>query len=277
MTNHSMQPKMRSLNAQNNTLTIAKSSAIDEVVSKNVCASTSCETCSLKGICLPSGLCDEDKSRIATFIKKPQVYRKNQHIYHQSHSFEAFYAVRSGAVKTYALTEEGEELITGFYLPGEVIGLDGLWADEYQNSAVALNSSSVCMVDFKQLMQMNQQIPELQHKILRLMSREINSDQQMLHVLSRKSAESRLAIFLLNYSERLKPLKLSANSFQLPMSRGDISSLLGMAIETVCREFTHLQKQGILEVSRKDIRIVNIDQLRKIAGQKNQANQAMVA
>jgi len=124
---------------------------------------------------------------------------------------------------------------------------------------------------------MSQQIPELQHKILRLMSREINSDQQMLHVLSRKSAESRLAIFLLNYSERLKPLKLSANSFQLPMSRGDISSLLGMAIETVCREFTRLQKQEILEVSRKDISIVNIDKLREIAGQKSSSGHAMVA
>ena len=266
--------------AQQQHLIIAQKSSTDGFYFSEAKDSASCATCSLKDICLPSGLCEEDKCRYESFVKMPQVHRKNEHIYHQEDTFQAFYVVRSGAIKTYSLTEDGEELITGFYLPGEVIGLDGLWGDVYQNSAIALNSSSVCMVDFKELTHLNHDIPELQNRILRFMSREIYADQQMLHVLSRKSAESRLAIFLLNYSERLKRLKrlkLSVNTFQLPMSRGDISSFLGMAIETVCREFTHLQRQGILEVSRKDISIMDIQKLREIAGFRAQPKPAMVA
>jgi CRP/FNR family transcriptional regulator len=130
---------------------------------------------------------------------------------------------------------------------------------------VALETASICEIPFHSVEELSVKIPSLQRHIFQLMSREITQDQQIITLLSKSTAEQRIATLLLSISTRNSRRHLSATSFSLPMSRTDIGNFLGLTIETVSRVFTRLQKQGILEVNRKDIVINDLDELRSIA------------
>jgi CRP/FNR family transcriptional regulator len=84
----------------------------------------------------------------------------------------------------------------------------------------------------------------------------------MLMQLGKRTAEERLASFLLSLSARFRQRGLSATEFNLPMSRQDIGNYLGLAIETVSRLFAHFQEQGLLRVNRKQITILELGQLK---------------
>ncbi|MCG8317460.1 MAG: helix-turn-helix domain-containing protein, partial [Pseudomonadales bacterium] len=104
-------------------------------------------------------------------------------------------------------------------------------------------------------------IPSLQHHFFKLMSQEIQADQQLIMLLSKKSAEERIAALLLSIATRHHKRGLSSSSFRLPMSRNDIGNFLGLAVETVSRVFTRLQKQGVISVEGKEIEILDNKQL----------------
>lgn len=225
----------------------------------------SCGNCRLSTICLPISLHIEDIDRLNHIIQRGKPLQKGDYLYRANDTFDSVYAIRSGAVKAMTLSDSGEEQVTGFYLPGEVVGMDGIADSRYTNSVVALETASVCEIPFNRMEELSLQIPNLQRHFFQLMSREITQDQQIITLLSKSSAEERIAALLLSISNRNSRRQLSANAFRLPMSRTDIGNYLGLTIETVSRIFTRLQKQDVITVDKKEILIKNMDLLRNIA------------
>ncbi|MEJ2445477.1 MAG: helix-turn-helix domain-containing protein [Exilibacterium sp.] len=101
---------------------------------------------------------------------------------------------------------------------------------------------------------------------IRLLSKEIIADQELVMLLSKSSAEQRLAALLLSLSARYKRRQLSATSFVLPMSRTDMGNYLGLTIETVSRVMGRFQKQNITSSDRRNITLLDLEQLKEIAG-----------
>src|SRR5205085_9452834 len=92
----------------------------------------------------------------------------------------------------------------------------------------------------------------------RLMSGEIVREHSLMVLLGSMNAEERLAAFLLTVSQRMKARGYSATEFHLRMTRAEIGSYLGMKLETVSRTFSAFQQQGLLEVDKKHVRIVDL-------------------
>ena len=225
----------------------------------------SCGNCRLNTICLPISLHIEDIDRLNNIVQRSKPLQKGEYLYRAKDTFDSVFAIRSGAVKAVSISEKGDEQVTGFYLPGEVVGLDGLANDVYTNSVVALETSSVCEIPFNRLEELSLQIPTLQRHFFQLMSREITQEQQVITLLSKSSAEARIASLLLGISARNGRRNLSVNNFILPMSRTDIGNFLGLTIETVSRIFTRLQKNNVIAVDKKEIVITDMDALSLIA------------
>ncbi len=225
-----------------------------------------CSECRLKGICLPIALESQDIERLDSIIQRSKPLRKGEHIYRESEPFASVFAVRSGSVKAYKITGDGKEQITGFYLPGELLGVDGIAHNSHTVSAKALETAAVCEIPFKRLEELSTKLPSLQRHFFKLMSKEITQDQQLITLLSKNSAEQRIASLLLSISARTARLKLSATAFRLPMSRTDIGNYLGLTVETVSRIFSRFQKAALLKVENKEIRMLDIDKMRKMAG-----------
>lgn len=225
----------------------------------------SCGNCRLNAICLPISLHIDDIDRLNGIVQRGKPLQKGEYLYRASDVFDSVFAIRSGAVKAVSISDKGDEQVTGFYLPGEVVGMDGLANNVYTNSVIALETASVCEIPFNRLEELSLQIPTLQRHFFQLMSREITQDQQVITLLSKGSAEARIASLLLSISARNGRRNLSTSEFILPMSRTDIGNFLGLTIETVSRIFTRLQKSNVINVDKKEIAIVDIDALRNIA------------
>lgn len=216
-----------------------------------------CADCSLNTLCLPVAVSLGELERLEQIIKRSQPLRKGAHLFRAGDVFTSVYAVKSGCIKTYALDETGDEQITGFYLPGEIFGTDGISTNLHYDSAKALDTSAICEIPFSRLEDLLAQMPGLQRHIFAIMSKEIQEDRRLHMLLSKKSADQRLASFLLSIAARHQSRRLSASRFRLPMSRGDIGNYLGLTDETISRIFSRFQKDGLLKTEGREIEIIN--------------------
>jgi len=227
-------------------------------------ARNSCEKCSLSNVCLPIAVSHDDLYRLEAVVNQGRILDRGEMVFNQHDPFRSCYAVQAGAIKTYFVSADGDKQVTGFYLPGEVVALDSVNTDHYSCSAEALERSSVCEIPLHRLEELAAQIPSLQQHFFQLMSREIQSSQQMSILLNRKNAEQRLATFLLSLSTRFSRRRLSGTNFRLPMARNDIANFLGLAVETVSRVLTRFQKQELVYIQGRNCTLINIDQLKNI-------------
>src|SRR5690554_2377019 len=237
-------------------------------MTKSVCPSSnevSCSQCRLGKICLPLTLDSQEIEKLDEIVKRGRITQKGEHIYRANDTFHAVFAVRSGYVKTYRLTDDGEEQITGFHFPGEIFGMDGINKHKYTNSARALESAAICEIPFARFQELTVQLPSLQMHFFQLMSQEISNDQQLITMLSKKTAEQRIATLLLTISERHSDRSLSATHFRLAMSRTDIGNYLGLTVETVSRILNRFHKEGLIVLDQKEVRLVEIQDLRELA------------
>jgi CRP/FNR family transcriptional regulator len=210
---------------------------------------------------MPIALRDDEMLKLEEVVKKGGLAYQQDVIYRQDNDFKSLYAVRLGCIKTYRMTEDGREQVTGFYLPGEIFGMDGIGSGRYTNSSVALETSSVCELPFDELEKLSSKIPQLQHHVFRLLGNEIALDQQHITLLGKNTAEERMAALLLSLSTRFAERKQSAMRFRLPMSRADIGNYLGLTVETVSRVLGKMQKIGVLRVDNKEVEILDADRL----------------
>lgn len=224
-----------------------------------------CKDCTLRELCLPLGLPEPDLSALDKLIKRRRTLKKGEALYRFGDPLKSLYALKVGTVKTTGLMEDGRVQVTGFYMPGELLGIDAINTDQHPCSAEALEVSEVCEIPYQALESLAHQIPGLQHQLFRVMSREIVRDEQMLMMLGRMTAEERLAASLLNFSRRQTRLGLPASEIRLTMSRQDLGDYLGLALETVSRLFSRFQEDGLISVHGRQIAIVDGKRLQTIA------------
>ena len=108
----------------------------------------------------------------------------------------------------------------------------------------------------------------MQRHFFQLMRQEITLDQQLITLLSKNSAEERVAALLISISARNARRKLSKTSFRLPMSRTDIGNFLGLTVETVSRVISRFNKQGLIAVESKEVTLLDLEGLKDIANIK---------
>jgi CRP/FNR family transcriptional regulator len=147
--------------------------------------------------------------------------------------------------------------------------MDGISKNAHASSAKTLETSAVCEIPFASLSRLSTQMPSLQRHFFQLMSREITEDQVLITLLSKNSADERVAALLLSISTRNARRKLSATQFRLPMSRLDIANYLGLTVETVSRVFSRMQKMSIITVDNKEIDILELEEMRVMANIAN--------
>lgn len=173
---------------------------------------------------------------------------------------DCLYAIRSGFFKSSFALDDGREQVTAFRMAGEVLGLDGIDSARHASEATALEDSEVCIIPHARLEE-----PQLQRQLYKVMSRELVRDHSVMLLLGMMSSCERLAVFLLNLSQRFAARGLSSSEFHLRMTRAEIGSYLGVSLETVSRLFSRFQEDRLICVTQKHIRILDHHGLRMTA------------
>jgi CRP/FNR family transcriptional regulator, nitrogen fixation regulation protein len=163
-------------------------------------------------------------------------FASNEEIFGEGEPAEYVYKVTKGAVRTYKILCDGRRQIGGFYLPGDIFGLE--IGKEHQFSAEAINNVTVLVVRRSAIISLAERDCDAARELWSFTGRELNRVQEHLLLLV-KSAQQRVASFLLEMSTRLH----AREAIELPMSRQDIADYLGLTIETVSRTMTQLASE----------------------------------
>lgn len=238
--------------------------AVDKFMSVLRNIKVACTNCSLQQLCLPVGIDGEDYTKLESIVGHSRPLPRGKHIYLPEDKFTSLFAIRSGSVKTYSVASDGTEYVTGFYLPGEIIGLDAVASGIHPCGARTLETTSLCELPFDRLEDLSAIVPGISKQLLKIMSQELHSEEQLLMMVGSQSAEARLVALFLSLSNRLSRRGYSATEFMLSMSRSDIGSFLGLAVETVSRLLKRLQEQGLIIVNHREIKLLDIEKLKEI-------------
>jgi CRP-like cAMP-binding protein len=182
----------------------------------------------------------------------------NAEIFGEGEPAEYVYKVVTGAVRTHKILSDGRRQIGGFYLPGEIFGLE--IGKEHQFSAEAINGVTVLVVRRSAIVTLAERDCETARELWAFTGRELKRVQEHMLLLV-KSAQQRVASFLLEMSKRLA----ATDTIELPMSRQDIADYLGLTIETVSRTMTQLaSSQAIVLPTSRRIVLRNAGALRRL-------------
>ena len=225
-----------------------------------------CHGCGVFSWCLPANLKPHEAEQVERVTEHRRAIKRDGYLLRAGDTLTSLYMVHSGSVKTSITDRHGREQVTGFSLPGELVGIEAIDSGKYPCNVIALEDSSCCGIVYADLDRLSRTIPALQQHIHRAMSREITRDYGLMLLLGSMRAEERVAHFMLSLSKRLAARGYSESQFRLCMSRRDIGSYLGLALETVSRIMSRLKSEQILDVMRKEVRVMSPSGLRNFVG-----------
>jgi CRP/FNR family transcriptional regulator len=227
-----------------------------------------CAYCGMRELCLPAGLAATEIEDLHGILGKRIKVHRGEVLYRAGAPFTALYAVRIGSLKTVTLSDDGREQVTGYHMPGDLVGLDALGMERHESAASALEDSECCVIPIDHLETMERLLPALQHSLRRILGHEISIDHGMLLLLGSMHAEERLVAFLLSLSARYKARGYSATEFVLRMTREEIGSYLGLKLETVSRLFSKFHEEGLVQVQGRRIKIIDMPRLRLLVSRR---------
>jgi CRP/FNR family transcriptional regulator len=221
-----------------------------------------CSTCAFAPVCLAQGLGKPELAALHCLVEHTEPAPAGSHLFREGEPFTAIAAVRGGAVKTYVIDAHGREQVLGFFLPGEVIGLNAIHAARYPCNAVALDTTVLCRFSFPAIATLASRLPGLQAQLFRLLSADIGKAALLAGDFS---AEERVAAFLVSLSRRYAERRFSPTHLSLLMSRTDIANYLRLAAETVSRVLRRMQSDGLVAIDRRQVALLDLPRLDRLA------------
>ena len=191
--------------------------------------------------------------------------RKGTHLFRQGDELKSLFVVRSGSVKCYTDSEDGCEQTVAFHFPGDLLGFDGIGNGAYPSSVVALETTSVCTLPLPRALQVALEPGTNGNDLMRAAAAQMIERQNHALLLGQKSAQARISTFLLGLSTRYAARGCSRTEFNLSMSRQEIANYLAVAVETISRLFSDLQRRGVLAVDRRFVQILSMPRLESMA------------
>ena len=222
--------------------------------------------CGLLESCYPAGKLLDGSEVQRTLECRRSFVKRGVHLYKAGDPIRSIYSVMAGSFKTCTVTQNGEEQVLGFYMRGAIMGLDALATGSYPTSTIAMEDSRVCIVSEKCLEDHCAHDKNLAKRIHTAMAREINTQQRMMLTLGSKTAEERVASFLVELAATYFALGYSSSDMNLLMTRAEIGSYLGLKLETISRILSNFQYRKLLAVDQKHIRILDTAGLKHLTG-----------
>jgi CRP/FNR family transcriptional regulator len=213
-----------------------------------------CSACAVRSL----SICDAlDHADLIEFER----IARHVHLTHNEALFTAGQAATSvhnmtaGVARLYKLLPDGRRQVIGFALPGDFLGTTP--SDRYSFSADAIEAVSVCRFPASAFAQFIEHRPHFLLRINQFAARELMLAQEHMLLLGRRTAEEKVAAFLVGWRTRLAYFGDERRTITLPMSRQDIADYLGLTIETVSRTLTRFEREQMLMIVTGGVRLLD--------------------
>jgi len=227
-----------------------------------------CAQCAVREIAVCTALSAPELERLRG-IAVTKVYDPGATLFAADEPATMVGTVVSGTIKCFKLLADGRQQIVGFLFPGDFVGSPT--QETTHGFAEALTKVELCLFPFPAIQRLIREMPNLERRLLSLANEDLDLAQEWMLLLGRKTAQERLATFLLLLAQKAKARGIAANGVEggpidLPMNRGEIADYLGLSLETVSRQFSKLKSSGHIRVEHNnEVTIRNLGGLIEIA------------
>ena len=227
-----------------------------------------CPSCKVRDLCLGQGAGRIGLQQLDQAIERRFWLEPGDFLYHRGDPFTSLYAIRSGCLKSSLRNATGREQVAGFHIKGDIVGVGGISTRNYILTLTALERSEICEIHFDRLEELAHRIPSVNHRLVEILARYQERGYAVGLLLREKSADARLAGFLLDFSRRLAARDRDPASFKLPMSRSDLASHLALNASTISKAFARLNQRGIAQANGRVIELTNVRGLQAVAANR---------
>lgn len=212
----------------------------------------SCADCTVRPLSVCAAL---DKAEMEAFERfdRHVHFAACETVFADEEMTTSFYIVLEGVMRLYKLLPDGRRQIVGFALRGDFLGMSTSGRNHF--SADAIGPVDVCRFSKASFLRFAEDRPHLLRRINELAIGELSQARDHMVLLGRRSAEEKVATFLISWRDRLARQREPSDTLPLPMGRQDIADYLGLTIETVSRTFTRLERDGVIEIIPGGVRL----------------------
>lgn len=225
----------------------------------NTTSAVMCRNCALYQTARVLGLETPDCSSLNRIVLRNHPVKNNEVLYGEGEPFRHLYLIHSGSCISDATMLGHSRRVMGFYLPGEIAGIENIGQEKCGHTTRALEKGSICQLDFSALDETltRDELINVQKYLLGSAAHYARQLQWERSLTGMQTAEQRVTAFLLNIASRLDSRGFHAHHFRLPMSREAIADYLGLAMETVIRTLKNLETRSLISIKAKNIEIID--------------------
>ncbi len=215
-----------------------------------------CRHCDAEEACILGGLDPEITGEVMALIEETRPFQPGEMIYRRGDRFTSLFTLQNGCLKTEVETLEGRLQVTGFYLAGDLFGLDGIGSHERPSSAIALCECWCCRIPYQRLLDLCHNNQQLMERVLSRLGVRLQKSEGEWNLLMNEPVDHRVVYFLQYMLARQNQLGgRNTQTLELTMNKQDIANFLGITAESLSRSLGRLRDQRLIETSPHSIRL----------------------
>lgn len=194
----------------------------------------------------------DDNGEMSTFKKGASIYEERQHS-------NTVYLILKGVVKTHQIDENGKQLTTGLYKADDFLGLNSFEDNTpYNESAVAVETTTLAGIPKRELKTILERNKQVSLELMDVLTNDLSEIKSQLLQMAYSSVKRKTAQTILQFVNVLD----QRNSENIRISRGDLASVAGIAIESLIRTLSSFKNDGLIEIEGRNIKILDIQGLK---------------
>ena len=221
-----------------------------------------CAQCRVRSLSVCAAL-DPDELAALDKLSRHVSFDARDTLFEQDEPSDCVFNLTSGSVRLYKLLPDGRRQIVGFALPGDFLGLS--MSDRNAFSADALSPVAACQFSRQSFSELLDEKPHLLRRLHSMASHELSLAQDQMVILGRRTAEEKVAAFLMGLRKRWSRIDRSTVHVPLPMTRQDIGDFLGLTVETVSRMLTRLAREKAIVIVPDGVRLLDLPRMESLA------------
>lgn len=187
--------------------------------------------------------------------RNTNLLKKKQTVYSEGNHPVRLYYILRGKVKTYRTNDDGKELATDIYVPGDFIGYIALLEGTvYKDSAEALEDTELAIIpkeDFEELVNNNKEVSQ---KFIRLLAKNISDKENQLLGLAYNSLRKKVAEAIIKLQQKYQA---ADDNFVIDISRESLATIAGTATESLIRTLSDFKSEKMIDIQNGAIKILD--------------------
>jgi len=176
-------------------------------------------------------------------------YKKKQIIYSEGNHPNRLYYVLKGKVRAYKTNEDGKELVTDLYCPGDFLGYIALLEEAcYKDTAKAMEETELAVIPAEEFNELINNNKEVAQKFIRLLAKNISAKEDLLLGIAYNSLRKKVADAILLLQQKYQ--QSSEEEFTIGISRESLAAIAGTAKESLIRTLSDFRNEKMIEINK---------------------------